>query len=63
MICGKKSIHMIDTHKMEKVAEARIRPSHYIRITENHVIIKHCGTKAKVEKEWTIISLKETKLS
>jgi hypothetical protein len=44
MICGNKSVHMIDTHKIKKIAEIRIPPAHYIKITENHVIIKHFGS-------------------
>jgi hypothetical protein len=57
------NMFVIDTSRMVKVAQKPLqRGSRYCKVTLNHVIIKHKGAD-KTELGWTILSLKETKLS
>ena len=54
-----KTLNLIDPISLEVMCNTIIPNSNYCKITDNHVFIKHSNAN---EKEWTVVSLKETKL-
>jgi hypothetical protein len=58
-IVGKTKFYVIDPTTLQIVSEIHIADSHYCKMTDSHVFIKHCKTG---DKGWTIASLKDTRL-
>ena len=58
-VTGKKYLYIIDPVNMRLLNGSYVKESHYCKLTDEHVFIKHSDAN---NEEWTIVSLKETEL-
>jgi hypothetical protein len=59
IIPGKRQFYVINPLTMDIMSQIHVADSHYCKMTDTHVFLKHSKTH---DLDWTVASLKETEL-